>query len=141
MCTCYYKLTCTGDCLQICTEDLPNISQADLLELKIPQPKVAALWQALQPTENTKAADETIEQGPVGDEELRKLWRWYRYVDMQQVTHIGADETGDCWQKLSNLTSYSDLRASPEHQNLLVALHFQYDVDGFIGRAKRMRKG
>ena len=48
MCTCYYKLKCTGDCLQICREDLVNLSKEDLLELEIPEPKVEALWQVLQ---------------------------------------------------------------------------------------------
>ena len=88
----------------------------------------------------TKVArrDEKIEQGLVDNKELSKLWKWFRDVDMQQVSHIGADETGDCWQKLSNMT-YCGLQASPELQNLLAALHFQYGVDGFSGRAQRVR--
>merc|ERR1711934_1314331 len=46
--------------------------------------------------------------------EVHKLWTWYRLHDMQQVTHIGEEETDDCWKKLQGLKRKKQLENDPE---------------------------
>ena len=66
----------------------------------------------------------------------RKLWTWYRQIDMQLVSHIGSEETDQCWKMLGNAKSLQDLINNPELFNLLASVHQQY-LSGFTGKAQR----
>ena len=66
----------------------------------------------------------------------KKLWTWYRQIDMQLVTHIGNEETDQCWKTLEKAKQLKDLIENPELLNLLASLHEQY-LSGFTGKAER----
>ena len=66
----------------------------------------------------------------------KELWNWYRLIDMQAVSHIGDEETDQCWKQLEKVKSVKDLIKDPELLNLVAALRQQY-LSGFTGKAQR----
>ena len=67
---------------------------------------------------------------------VQELWKFYRGIDMQQVSHFGDNENSSMWDSLRLMNSARQLDNDEEAQNLIHAIRIQYAV-GFTGRAKR----
>ena len=68
---------------------------------------------------------------------LDELWTWKTSIDMQQVSHIGGEETENPWKILQGKEK-KHVAQNPELLNHLAALRYQYS-SGFTGRPKRKR--
>ena len=98
------------------------------------QPEALQQEEPAQP-EALQQEEPAPEGGAPDPKEVHKLWTWYRLHDMQQVTHIGEEETDDCWKKLQGLKRKKQLENDPELYNLLASLRKQYL--SFTGKAQR----
>lgn len=58
---------------------------------------------------------------------FNKAWKWFRDLDMQEVTTIDNQEIKGCWQKLKRFRK-CELENDVEHRNLLFALREQYNA-------------
>lgn len=66
--------------------------------------------------------------------QARKRWKWFKGVDMQQVSHIGDETTSAIWENLKNL-SKEEFLASSTHQDEMLQLQLQ--MISFTGPSKR----
>ena len=71
-------------------------------------------------------------------EEVDKLWKWWKQVQMQTATHIGQEQVTSCWSELkAKVSTKQDLQEDLEAFGLMSALYVQYT--SFTGRAQRRR--
>ena len=124
----------------------PEASEQEALRQEEPTPPEALHQEEPTPPEALHQEEPTppealqqqqsAQKGEVPEKEARKLWTWYRSLDMQLVTHLGKEETDHCWKELKELKSCKELCKNPELYNLLASLHEQYR-DGFTDKAPR----
>ena len=68
--------------------------------------------------------------------DLKRLYKWYQSVSMQEVTHLGGAEVSDCWRDArKQIRSFETFRGNPSVIGLISAMYWQYM--SFDGRASR----
>lgn len=72
-------------------------------------------------------------------ERAMKLWKWYKSVDCQQVTHFGDAESSAFWDDMAKIRK-KDFIANRDLINACAAMQLQYS-DGFTAPAKRTSCG
>lgn len=72
-------------------------------------------------------------------ERAMKLWKWYRSVDRQQVTHFGDTESSAFWDDMAEVRR-GDFIANPVLVDACAAMQLQYS-EGFTAPAKRTSCG
>jgi hypothetical protein len=78
---------------------------------------------------------QTQQSGIIGKKDARKLWKWYRGIDMQRSSSIGGVQTSHIWDKMHGIKP-NDFLKNQELIGLVNLLYVQY-LDGFTGSGAR----
>ena len=97
--------------------------------------KQSAAQQGIKRSRDDQVDNQVDDQ--VNLKRAKKLWSWYRQIDMQTMSHLGDAQTDACWKELSTVKSAKHLLANQRMFDLMSTLQFQYR-EGFTGKADRV---